>query len=81
MEVVKYSPQYKDDFIQFNKDWIMDNFGFLEAEDIETFENIEEELSKGAMIYFAVEEDTPLATCMAKPMDGIYMGDLQIRFQ
>lgn len=70
MEIVTYDPKYKSAFIQFNTDWIVDNFGSLEAEDIETFEKIDEELEDGAMIYFAVENGVPLATCMAKPMDG-----------
>lgn len=70
MKTIEYNPKYKDAFIQFNKDWIIDNFGFLEKEDIETFNTIDEELGKGAMIFFAVEDDTPLATCMARPMEG-----------
>ena len=69
MEIIEYTSRYKDDFIQFNTDWIIDNFGFLESEDLETFEKIDEELEAGAMIYFAVEGEVPLATCMAKPMD------------
>ena len=68
MEVIPYDAKYKEAFIEFNTDWIIDNFGFLEKEDKETFEKIEEELSQGAMIYFAIENDTPLATCMTKPM-------------
>ena len=68
MEVIPYDAKYKEAFIDFNTDWIIDNFGFLEKEDKETFEKIEEELSQGAMIYFAIENDTPLATCMTKPM-------------
>lgn len=70
MKIVTYDAKYKEAFIQFNTDWIVDNFGCLEEEDLETFRNIDEELENGAMIYFAVEEDLPLATCMAKPMDG-----------
>ena len=70
MKIIEYQPEYKDSFIQFNTDWIVDNFGSLEKEDIETFEKIDEELADGAMIYFAVEADIPLATCMAKPMDA-----------
>lgn len=70
MRIIEYAPRYRNSFIKFNTDWIVDNFGCLEEEDIETFEKIDEELEKGAMIYFAVEEDVPLATCMAKPMAG-----------
>lgn len=70
MNVVEYDSRYKESFIQFNTDWIVDNFGCLEKEDYETFAKIDEEIENGAMIYFAVENDIPLATCMAKPMRG-----------
>jgi len=69
MKIVEYQEQYKEYFIQFNTDWIVDNFGVLEKEDLDTFHHIEENLEKGAMIYFAVENENVLATCMAKPMD------------
>lgn len=70
MNIVKYDAKYRDSFIQFNTDWIVDHFGHLEKEDYETFEKIEEELEAGAMIYFALEDDVVLATCMVKPIDG-----------
>lgn len=70
MELIEYDSKYKEDFIQFNKDWIVDNFGFLEDGDIKTFEEIDEELTDGAMIYFAIEDDIALACCMAKPMEN-----------
>lgn len=69
MKIVEYQEQYKEYFIQFNTDWIVDNFGVLEKEDLDTFHHIDENLEKGAMIYFAVENENVLATCMAKPMD------------
>lgn len=74
MEIIEYQEKYKKDFIQFNTDWIEDNFGYLEEEDIYTFCHIEESLGKGAMIYFALEKENVLATCMAKPMkdDGTW---------
>lgn len=58
----------------FNTDWIVDNFGCLEEEDLETFNHIEENLKNGAMIYFAVDNGNVLATCMAKPLkdDGTW---------
>ena len=70
MQVVEYSEKYKQDFIDFNTAWIIDNFGSLEKEDIDTFENIEKKLSEGAMIYFAVDGKDTLATCMAAPMEN-----------
>lgn len=66
MEIIKYNSKFKNDFIKFNKDWIIDNFGFLEKEDIETFNNIEQHLKTGSMIYMAVKNDILLAGCMIK---------------
>ncbi len=66
--MIPYDSKYKDKFIEYNTDWIIDNFGFLEKEDKEIFANIEQDIGNGAMIYFAVEEETVLATCMAKHM-------------
>lgn len=69
MKIIEYQKKYKDYFIQFNTDWIKDFFGFLEQEDIDTFNHIEESMEKGGMIYFAIENEKVLATCMAKPLD------------
>lgn len=70
MELSKFEEKYRQAFIEFNRDWIISNFGFLEEHDKETFREIDQELSKGAMIFFAVENGVPLACCMSKPMDG-----------
>lgn len=70
MKIITYDSKYKDKFIEYNSDWIIDNFGCLEKEDEETFENIEEDIKNGAMIYFSVEEDEVLAACMTKPMQN-----------
>lgn len=74
MNIIQYQEKYKKDFIQFNTDWIIDNFGYVEEEDLHTFHHIEESLKNGAMIYFAVENENVLATCMAKPLkpDGTW---------
>lgn len=69
MRVIEYQEKYKKYFIEFNTDWIEENFGSLETEDIDTFNHIDESLEKGAMIYFALEDGNVLATCMAKPLD------------
>ncbi|MDE7311355.1 MAG: GNAT family N-acetyltransferase [Eubacterium sp.] len=70
MKVIPFEEKYRQDFIAFNTDWIVSNFGCLEEHDIETFEKIDEQIAAGAMIFFAVENDTALATCMATPMEG-----------
>lgn len=70
MKVILFEEKYRQDFINFNTDWIVSNFGFLEEHDKETFERIDEEMKAGAMIFFAVENNVALATCMAMPMNG-----------
>jgi len=50
--------------------WIIDYFGSLEDEDYEVFDKLEEKLEHGAMIYFAIENNETLATCMVKPIDN-----------
>nr|WP_289767871.1 GNAT family N-acetyltransferase [uncultured Acetatifactor sp.] len=61
MEIIQFEERYRQDFIDFNTEWIVSNFGSLEEHDKETFE---------AMIFFAVENDVALATCMAMPAQG-----------
>ncbi|MDE6602072.1 MAG: GNAT family N-acetyltransferase [Lachnospiraceae bacterium] len=68
MELVEYDPKYRQSFIELNTAWIKENFGSLEEEDMKTFQEIEQEIAKGAMVFFAVENDTVLATCMTKPI-------------
>lgn len=70
MKVIPFEEKYRQDFIDFNTDWIVSNFGFLEEHDKETFEKIDEEMEAEGMIFFAVENDIALATCMAMPMEG-----------
>lgn len=70
MKIVKYDPKYKADFIRFNTDWIEDNFGTVESEDIATFNSIEAKIQFGGMVFFAVENDIVLACCMTYPMNG-----------
>lgn len=68
MELVGYDPKYKQNFIELNTAWIKNNFGFLEEADMKTFQEVEKEIAKGAMIFFAVENDIVLAVCMTKPI-------------
>ncbi len=70
MEIVQFREKYRQAFIDFNTEWIVSNFGKLEKQDIESFENIDEEIADGAMIFFAVEGEVPLACCMARPAEG-----------
>lgn len=51
MKVIPFDEKYRQSFIDFNTDWIVSNFGFLEEHDRETFEKIDEEMKAGAMIF------------------------------
>lgn len=70
MKVIPFIEKYRQDFIDINTNWIVSNFGALEEHDIESFKSIDEQMQAGAMIFFAVENDTVLATCMTAPMEG-----------
>ena len=70
MKIIPFEERYRQDFINFNTDWIVSNFGFLEEHDKETFEKIGEDIEAGDMIVFVVENDVALATCMTIPMEG-----------
>lgn len=48
MEIVKYKPEYKNDFIRLGKNWITKYFA-LESDDFEVFENIDKLIKNGAM--------------------------------
>lgn len=52
MKIIPFEERYRQDFINFNTDWIVSNFGFLEEHDKETFEKIDEEIEAGDMIFF-----------------------------
>lgn len=70
MEIVQYDNRYAKDFIALNTAWIVDLFGRLKKEDIETFQNIDKEISDGGMIYVATENDEVMATCMVRDTGG-----------
>ena len=61
MKIIPFAEKYRQDFIDINTDWIVSNFGALEEHDVESFQSIDEQLQTGAMIFFAVENDTVLA--------------------
>lgn len=66
MEIVKYQKKYKQDFIDLNTAWV-ERFFVMEQEDKEILDHVEDYLEKGGMIYFAVENEKVLATCMVYP--------------
>lgn len=55
MKIIPFEEKYRQDFINFNTDWIVSNFGFLEEHDKETFEKIDDEMESGAMIFLLLK--------------------------
>lgn len=66
MEIVKYQKKYEKDFIRLNTAWV-EKFFVMEQEDRDILYHAEALIKKGAMIFFAVEENQVLATCMVMP--------------
>ena len=60
MEIVAYQPCYKQDFIALNTAYV-EKFFVMEQADRDILEHVDEWLDKGAMIFFAVEENQVLA--------------------
>lgn len=69
MEVISYQEKYKQDFVGLNLVWIKKYFK-VEPQDIKMLNDIEDFLANGAAVYFAIEHDKAIATCMVVPRDG-----------
>lgn len=67
MKIIEYQEKYKKDFIELNTAWV-ERFFKMEQADLDVLEHVDDLLKDGAMVYFAVEEDQVLATCMAMPL-------------
>lgn len=68
MQIIEYEERYKPDFIALNEEWVQRYFVQEEA-DRQILDHVDALLEKGAMIYFAVEEEKVLATCMTMPLE------------
>lgn len=69
MNVIKYNyePFLKQEFIDMNVSWIKRDY-VLEDEDIRILNEIDSEVQKGAIIYFAIENNIPISTLMLTPL-------------
>ncbi len=66
MEIVEYNEKYRDDFVNLNLDWIS-RFYEVEPFDREMLEHVDRYIDSGSMIFFAIENEDVLATCMIEP--------------
>ncbi len=72
MEIVEYQPQYRQAFVDLNTTWV-EKYFVMEEADREQFAHIDEDIERGAMILFAMEDGQVLATCMVLPAeDGVW---------
>lgn len=71
MIIVPYDEQYKKDFVELNKEWITEMF-VLEEEDVRLLSSIDQEVARGAQIFFAIDEDTNkvASCCMVAPCEA-----------
>lgn len=69
MEIVSYQNQYKKDFVDLNLAWIKKYFK-VESQDVKMLNDVENLITKGAAVYFAVEQSKVIATCMVIPRDN-----------
>lgn len=63
VEIIEYTPQYKEDFKRLNVEWISTYFT-LEPHDLEQLDDPEGYiLSKGGKIFFAKKDNDLIGTC------------------
>lgn len=75
MKIVPYSPEYKDDFVEMNRNWISEMF-VMEPQDEKELANIEPYIEKGGQIFFALDNGgNVMACCMIAPRED---GDWEI---
>lgn len=67
MEIAKYSPQYKNDFIRLNTAWI-EKFFKMEKDDYDELNHVDELIATGAMILFCKSNEEVIATGMVMPL-------------
>lgn len=66
MQIVSYDKKYEADFKRLNYGWL-DRFFEREEADKEVLENVDKYVGGGSLIYFALDGDVVVATCMVMP--------------
>lgn len=63
IEVTTYKPEWEDDFIRLNTEWIKQYFR-VEEHDIEAFSDVRKNiLDSGGEIFFATDDGVPVGCC------------------
>lgn len=74
LEIVTYQPEYKEDFVRLNSEWIT-TFFHLESSDLLALNDPEGYiLNKGGQIFFALHQGKVVGCCalIPHPDDGTY---------
>ena len=69
MKIIPYEKKYRKTFVDLNTAWL-ERFYTVEPFDQDTMDRVEELIADGTMVYFAVEGEKVLATCMAMPLSN-----------
>ncbi len=64
VHIETYKPEYKEDFIRLNREWI-ETFFRIEPSDIETFLHVDEIVSVGGQIFLAITDCGDVVGCCA----------------
>lgn len=64
VHIETYKPEYKNDFIRLNREWI-ESFFKIEASDIETFSHVDEIVEQGGQIFLAITDSGEVVGCCA----------------
>lgn len=69
MDIIPYQSQYKQDFVNLNLAWL-EKYFVVEAQDAAMLNGVEELIDEGAGVFFALEGETVIATCMTLPREN-----------
>lgn len=69
MKIIPYDSKYRKDFVRLNTEWL-ERFYWVEYFDQDAMNRVEELIADGAMVYFAIENNEVLATCMTMPLEN-----------
>ena len=69
VQIELYKPEYKNDFIRLNKEWIETYFK-IEDSDIDTFTHIDDIVDQGGQIFLAIYNGEAVGCCALKYHEG-----------
>ena len=69
MKIVSFQKKYKQAFIDLNLQWLNKYFK-VEPQDVEMLNGVENLIKQGAAVFFAIENEIAVATCMIVPRDN-----------